>query len=131
MTVLTTFPPLQATIDQAASWMTYWNSCQDELRSPHAQATVESAENTIGIAVQLGEFLPRTWRAAFHALFRPSLAPWKPVKEFEALRHHLRGLFYTVREAMDSARTTAEMVQAITGRQPAEMGRLLKAIEEA
>ena len=131
MTVLNTFPPLQAAIAHAESWRTYLNVCQDELRSPHAQDIVARAENTVGIGVQLGELLPITWRAAFHGLFRPSLASWYSVKEFEAIRQEVRALFYTVREAMDGARKTAELLQALTGRQPAGMDRLLKAIEEA
>ncbi len=131
MTVLETFPPLQTAIANAESWKTYLNSCQDELRSLHSQDIIAKAENAVGIGAQLGEFLPLTWRAAFHCLFRPTLAPWNSVKEFEALRQHLRGLFYTVWEAMDGARKIAEMLPALTGRQPAGMERLLKAIEEA
>jgi hypothetical protein len=107
------------------------NSCQDELRRPQHQSTIASAESTFGIGVQLGELLPITWRAAFHCLFRPSLACWNSVKEFETFRQQVRALFYTVREAMDGARKIAAMLEALTGRQPAGLGRLLKAIEEA
>ena len=131
MTVLDTFPPLQATIDHAKSWNPYLNPSQDELRSSHTQDIITRAENTVGIGILLGELLPVTWRAAFHSLFRPTLAPWKSVKEFEALRQEVRALFYTLREAIDNARKTAEMLQALTGQQPAGMDRLLKAIEEA
>jgi hypothetical protein len=131
MTVLETFPPLQTAIANAESWKTYLSACEEELRSQHSQDIFAKAENSVGIGAQLGEFLPLTWRAAFHCLFRPTLAPWNSVKEFEALRQNLRGLFYTVREAMDRALKIAEMLPALTGRQPAGMERLLKAIEEA
>src|SRR5438067_7094 len=131
MTVLNTFPPLQAAIAHAESWRTYLNACQDELRSPHGQEIVAKAENTVSIGVQLGELLPITWRAAFHVFFRPSLASWNSAKEFEAFRQEVRALFYTVREALDESRKTAEMLQTLTGRQPVRMDRLLKVIEEA
>lgn len=131
MTVLNTFPPLQGAIAYAESLKPYLTSCQDELSSPRAQAVITRAENNVGIGVMLGELLPSTWRAAFNILFRPSLAPWKSVKEFEAFRHETRALFYTVREAMDSIRKTAETLQALTGRKPEGMDRLLALIEDA
>ena len=126
MTVPNTFPPLQPAIAHAESWRIYLNACQDELRSPHAQDFATRAENSVAIGVQLGELLPITWRAAFHVLFRPNLASWKSVKEFEAFRQEVRALFYTVREALDESRKTAEMLQTLTGRPPVRMDRLLK-----
>jgi hypothetical protein len=131
MPVLTTFPPLQAAIAYAESWRTYLNACQDELCSPNAQAVITRAQNSIGIGVMLGEFLPSAWHANFNILFRPSLAPWKSVKEFEAFRQDTRALFYKVREAMDGARTVAEKLQALTGRKPEGLDRLLTLIEDA
>jgi hypothetical protein len=131
MTVLNSFPPLQGAIAYAESLKSYLNACQDELSSPRTQAVIARAENNVGIGVMLGELLPVTWRAAFNVLFRPSLAPWKSVKEFEAFRHEIRALFYTVRETMDSIRKTAEMLQALTGRKPEGMDRLLTLIEGA
>src|SRR5438477_487580 len=131
MTAPSNFPPLQATIAYAETWRTCLNACQDELHGPEAADVVAKAENVIGIGVQLGELLPITWRAAFDCILRPDLSPWKTVKDFESFRQALRALFYTVREAMDSARKTAEAFQSLTGRQPAGMDRLLKAIEEA
>src|SRR5437762_10083827 len=131
MTVQNSFPLLQAAIAHAESWRTDLNACQDELRSPHAQDIVARAENSVGIGVQLGELLPITWRATFLGLLRPISASWNSVREFEAFRQQVRALFYTVREAMDGARKTAEMLQALTGRQPAGMERLLKAIDAA
>src|SRR5438046_1845308 len=83
-------------------------------RRPHGQEIVAKAENTVSIGVQLGELLPITWRAAFHVLFRPNLASWKSAKEFDAFRQEVRALFYTVREALDESRKTAEMLQTLT-----------------
>ena len=116
MPVLDTFPPLQAAIALAESWKPYLNPSQDELRGPPAQDFVNRAENAIGIGVQLGELLPITWRAAFHGRLRPTSASWHSVQEFETVRQAVRALFYTVREAMESARKTAEMLQTLTGR---------------
>jgi hypothetical protein len=130
MPVLDTFPPLQAAIALAESWKPYLNPSQDELRDPPAQDWVARAENAVDIGVQLGELLPITWRAAFHGLLRPTSAAWHSVQEFETVRQAVRALFYTVREAMDSARKTAEVLQTLTGGQPAGLGRLLQAIEE-
>ena len=131
MAVIDPFPPLRGTIAYAESWNAYLNTFQDELRTQPARDVIAKAENVVGIGLQLGESLPIAWRAGFHCLFRPSLASWNSVKDFEAFRNQLRGLFYTVREAMDGARKTAEMLQSITGRQPGGMDRLLKAIEDA
>ena len=131
MPVLNPFPPLQGAIAYAESWQTYLNDCQDELRSPHAHDFITKAENHVGIGVQLGELLPSTWRLAFNALFRSRQASWSSVKEFEAFRQQMRALFYTVREAMDSIRKTAETLQALTGRKPEGMDRLLTLIDDA
>jgi hypothetical protein len=97
MTVLETLPPLQSAIANAESWKTYLNACQDELRIGHSEDIIAKAENSVSIGAQLGEFLPLTWRAAFHCLFRPTLAPWNSVKEFEALRQNLRACRWTNR----------------------------------
>jgi hypothetical protein len=131
MPVLDTFPPLQAAIALAEYWKSYLNPSQDELCSPPAQDFVRRAKNAVGIGVQLGEMLPITWRATFHGRLRSTSASWHSVQEFETVRQEVRALFFTVRGAMDSARKAAEMLQTLTGRQPAGMGRLLQAIEEA
>jgi hypothetical protein len=101
------------------------------LSSPRGQAVITRAENNVAIGVMLGELLPSTWRAACNVLFRPSLTPWKSVKEFEAFRNDTRALFYTVREAMDSIRKTAEKLQTLTGRKPDGLDRLLALIDDA
>jgi|ERR1051325_5606860 hypothetical protein len=131
MAVLNPFPPLQGAIAYAESWRTYLNACNDELRSPTSNDVIARAESHIHIGVMLGELLPSTWRAAFNALFRPTLAPWNSVREFEAFRHETRALFYTVRETMDSIRKTAEIIQSLTGRKPEGMDRLLALIDDA
>ncbi len=131
MNVLDRFPPLQGAIAHAESWKTYLNACQEELGSQPAQDIIARAENNVGIGIQLGELLPITWSALFNAIFRPSLASWNSVKEFEAFRQQVRALFYTVREAMDSVRKTAEMLKAVTGRSPEGTDRLLVLIDDA
>src|SRR5260370_705063 len=98
MNVLDRFPPLQGAIAHAESWKTYLNACQEELGSQPAQDIIARAENNVGIGIQLGELLPITWSALFNAIFRPSLASWNSVKEFEAFRQQVRALFYTGRE---------------------------------
>ena len=95
------------------------------------QEAIARAENTVAIAVQLGELLPITWRAIFHGLFRPTLASWNSAKEFEGLRQQLRALFFTVREAMERAQRIAESLQLLNGRKPEGMDRLAVLIEDA
>lgn len=128
MTGLNSFPPLQAAIAHAESWRSYLTAFQQDLRSPHTPDIIARAEDSVNIGIQLGELLPLTWRAAFHGLFRPC---WQSAKEFEAVRQQIRALFFTAREAMDDAREIADMLQALTSRQPAGMDRLHKVIEEA
>jgi len=76
-----------------------------------------------------------TWRGLFNALFRPSfrpnLAPWNSIKEYEVFRQQIRTLFFKVREAMDRIQNTAELLQTTTGRKPEGMDRLLTLVDDA
>jgi hypothetical protein len=133
MSVLDAVSPLQATTAQAESWHAYLTGCQEELRGPRALDAVARAENAVGIGAGLGELLPSVWRAAFHGLLRPlpGTAPWTGSAELETTRRYIRALFYKVREAMEAARKTAEMVLALTGRPAPDAERLLQAMEQA
>src|SRR5207248_3237486 len=80
---------------------------------------------------QIGGVAPFTWRLTFDTLFRPGQESWTTIKEFETVRQAVYRLFFTAREALDWTRQVAEVLQALTGRNPAGMDRLLRVIEDA
>jgi hypothetical protein len=126
--ILDRFPPLQSAIAQAESWTRY---LKDQSGSLQSEEDVASLETIVWVGVKAGEMLPLTWRLTFNVLFRSADGAWATGDEFEAVRQDMHRLFFTAREAMDATRQTAEGLQALTGRKPAGMDRLLQVIEEA
>ncbi len=129
--VLDTFSPLQGAIAQAESWTRYLDARRPELTNRRPEEVAAAQESMIWFGVKLGELLPYTWRLTFQYAVAPADESWAPVQELEAIRQDVRRLFFTAREAMDSTRQVGEKLQALTGRTPAGMDRLLAAIEDA
>jgi hypothetical protein len=123
------FPPLQGAIAQAESWTRYLNSRPAESGSRPPEELAASLESIVWFGVKLGELLPDTWRLTFDSLFRNGNESWTTVKDFEAVRQAVRQLFFKAREAMDRTRQVAEALEALTGRKPEPMDRLLLAIQ--
>jgi hypothetical protein len=130
-TVLDRFPPLESAIAQAESWTRYLKARQPDAGSRRPEELGAFQEAVVGVGVKVGEMLPYTWRLTFESLLRPGEGSWTTLKESEAVRKAVHQLFFTAREAMDSTRQTAETLQALTGRKPAGMDRLLQVVEEA
>ncbi len=131
-TTIQEFPPLQSAIAQAESWTRFLNESPLDARYRSSEENIASLESSIlAIGVKVGEMLPLTWRLTFEVLFRPGQESWSALHEFEAVRQTVHRLFFTAREALESTLKIAESMQVQSGRVPAEMARLLDAIEEA
>jgi hypothetical protein len=129
--VLDKFPPLQSAIAQAESWTNYLRARQPDPGNRRPEEVVAALESIVWVGVKVGEMLPFTWRLTFDTLLRPGQESWTTVTEFEAVRQAVHRLFFTAREALDWTRQVADALQALTGRKPAGMNRLLGVIEEA
>ncbi len=125
------FGPLQQAIGLAETWKPQFAKCESEIASPEGKATIIRAQNCIRIGIALGELLPVTWQAIFQAFFGPSLMQFEPAEEFESLRQSTRGLFYTVREALDRVNRIAISLRDLTGQEPPGVNRLTSLIDEA
>jgi hypothetical protein len=125
--VTETFLPLEGAIAHAESWTDYLKT--DQVAS--AGNRLKTLENIVLSGAALGELLPITWRLTFDSLLLPGKESWTTTKEFEAIRQKVHRLFYTTREAMGSMRQMGELLQALTGKKPEGMDRLLAAIENA
>src|SRR5690242_19403993 len=125
------FPPLQQTIGLAETWKPYLEECENEITSSERTAVIARAHNCIRFGIAIVEIMPVTWHAMFHAFFGPRLMQIQPTGELESLRQRTRGLFYTVREALDRVNRIAIALRELTGQEPSGMDRLTLLIGEA